>query len=50
LEKIAEEALKRGSGARGLGSIIEHILLDAMFVDISDNASVVRSIVLWLKL
>ncbi len=44
LEKIAEEALKRGSGARGLRSIIEHILLDAMF-DISDNASVIKSIV-----
>ncbi len=45
LEKIAEEALKRGSGARGLRSIIENILLDAMF-DIPDNASVIKSIVM----
>ncbi|GHT08895.1 ATP-dependent Clp protease ATP-binding subunit ClpX [Endomicrobiia bacterium] len=45
LEKIAEEALKRGSGARGLRSIIENILLDAMF-DIPDNTSVVKSIVM----
>jgi ATP-dependent Clp protease ATP-binding subunit ClpX len=45
LEKIAEEALKKGSGARGLRSIIENILLDAMF-DIPDNASVIKSIVM----
>jgi ATP-dependent Clp protease ATP-binding subunit ClpX len=45
LEKIAEEALKRGSGARGLRSIIENILLDAMF-DIPDNASVIKSVVM----
>jgi len=45
LEKIAEEALKRGSGARGLRSIIENILLDTMF-DIPNNASVIKSIVM----
>ncbi|WP_374128545.1 ATP-dependent Clp protease ATP-binding subunit ClpX [Candidatus Endomicrobiellum agilis] len=44
LEKIADEALKKGSGARGLRSIIENILLDAMF-GIPDDASVVKSIV-----
>jgi ATP-dependent Clp protease ATP-binding subunit ClpX len=44
LNKIAEEALKKGSGARGLKSIIENLLLDAMF-DIPDNASIVKSIV-----
>jgi len=44
LEKIAEEALKRGSGARGLRSIIENLLLDAMF-DIPDNSSIVKSII-----
>jgi ATP-dependent Clp protease ATP-binding subunit ClpX len=45
LEKIAEEASKRGSGARGLRSIIENILLDTMF-DIPDNASVIKSVVM----
>ncbi|MDR0820117.1 MAG: ATP-dependent Clp protease ATP-binding subunit ClpX [Endomicrobium sp.] len=45
LEKIAEEALKKGSGARGLRSIIENILLDTMF-DIPDNTSIVKSIVM----
>ncbi|MDR0799992.1 MAG: ATP-dependent Clp protease ATP-binding subunit ClpX [Endomicrobium sp.] len=44
LEKIAAEALKKGSGARGLRSIIENILLDAMF-GIPDDASVAKSIV-----
>jgi ATP-dependent Clp protease ATP-binding subunit ClpX len=45
LEVIANEALKRGSGARGLRSIIESILLDAMF-DIPGNPSVIKIIVI----
>ncbi|MDR3253395.1 MAG: ATP-dependent Clp protease ATP-binding subunit ClpX [Endomicrobium sp.] len=44
LEVIANEALKKGSGARGLRSIIENLLLDAMF-DIPDNPSVIKIIV-----
>jgi ATP-dependent Clp protease ATP-binding subunit ClpX len=44
LEEIAEESLKRGSGARGLRSIIESILLDAMF-DIPNNPSIVKAVV-----
>ena len=31
LKAIAQEALKRKTGARGLRSIIEHLLLDTMF-------------------
>jgi ATP-dependent Clp protease ATP-binding subunit ClpX len=42
--KIAEETLKRGSGARGLRSIIEDLLLDTMF-DVPDNSDIVKSIV-----
>jgi len=44
LEKIADEALKRGSGARGLRSVIENLLLEAMF-NIPDNTSIVKSMV-----
>ncbi|MDR3281717.1 MAG: ATP-dependent Clp protease ATP-binding subunit ClpX [Endomicrobium sp.] len=44
LEKIADEAFKRGLGARGLKSIIEKLLLDVMF-DVPDNSSIVKSIV-----
>jgi len=44
LEKIAEEALKRGSGARGLRSIMENLLLDAMF-DIPDDSSILKSVI-----
>ena len=35
LEKIAEEALARGTGARGLRSILEELFLDTFF-EISD--------------
>jgi ATP-dependent Clp protease ATP-binding subunit ClpX len=44
LEEIAEKSLKRGSGARGLRSIIEGLLLDAMF-DIPNDPTVVKCIV-----
>ncbi|MDR2351220.1 MAG: ATP-dependent Clp protease ATP-binding subunit ClpX, partial [Endomicrobium sp.] len=44
LEKIAQEAIKKGSGARGLRSIIEGILLNAMY-DIPGYSSVVKCIV-----
>ncbi|MDR1511524.1 MAG: ATP-dependent Clp protease ATP-binding subunit ClpX [Endomicrobium sp.] len=44
LKKIADEALKRGSGARGLRSIIENLLLDTMF-SIPDDISIVKSTV-----
>ncbi|GMO64099.1 MAG: ATP-dependent Clp protease ATP-binding subunit ClpX [Endomicrobiia bacterium] len=44
LEKIADEALKRGSGARGLRSIMENLLLNAMF-DIPDDISIIKSMV-----
>jgi ATP-dependent Clp protease ATP-binding subunit ClpX len=44
LEKISEEALKKGSGARGLRSIIESILLDTMF-DVPSDPSVAKTIV-----
>ncbi|MDR3256647.1 MAG: ATP-dependent Clp protease ATP-binding subunit ClpX [Endomicrobium sp.] len=44
LEKIAREAVKKGSGARGLKSIIENLLLDAMF-EIPNDSSIIKSIV-----
>ena len=44
LEKIADEALKKRSGARGLRSIIENLLLDAMF-GIPDDISIIKSMV-----
>jgi ATP-dependent Clp protease ATP-binding subunit ClpX len=44
LENIAQEAIKKGSGARGLRSIIEGILLDAMY-NIPSNSLVVKCIV-----
>jgi ATP-dependent Clp protease ATP-binding subunit ClpX len=31
LQQVAEKALERGTGARGLRSIIEHLLLDSMY-------------------
>ena len=31
LDKIAEQAIERGTGARGLRSILEKLLLDAMY-------------------
>jgi len=44
LETIAAEALKRGSGARGLRSIIENILMDTMF-SIPDGDSTEKCVV-----
>ncbi|MDR1522634.1 MAG: ATP-dependent Clp protease ATP-binding subunit ClpX [Endomicrobium sp.] len=44
LEAIANEALKKGSGARGLRSIIENILMDVMF-NIPNDTSVEKIIV-----
>ncbi|MCL1972035.1 MAG: ATP-dependent Clp protease ATP-binding subunit ClpX [Endomicrobia bacterium] len=44
LEFIAKEALRRGSGARGLRSIIESILMDTMF-EIPDNEGVGKCVV-----
>ncbi|MDR2191958.1 MAG: ATP-dependent Clp protease ATP-binding subunit ClpX [Endomicrobium sp.] len=39
LKDIAQQAIKRGSGARGLRSIIENILMDVMF-EIPDDSSI----------
>lgn len=44
LEEIANEALKRNTGARGLRSIMEHILLDSMY-EIPGNTEVSEIIV-----
>jgi len=44
LELIAKDALKRGSGARGLRSIIENILTDTMF-EIPDNDLIAKCVV-----
>lgn len=38
LEEIAEEALKRNTGARGLRSIVEKVMLDVMYQAPSDPA------------
>ncbi|MDR1417686.1 MAG: ATP-dependent Clp protease ATP-binding subunit ClpX [Endomicrobium sp.] len=44
LEQVAAEALKKGSGARGLRSIIENILMEVMF-NIPDDTSMEKVIV-----
>jgi ATP-dependent Clp protease ATP-binding subunit ClpX len=44
LEEISEKTLKKGSGARGLRTIIESLLLDAMF-DIPSDPTVAKCIV-----
>src|SRR5262249_49840970 len=44
LHAVAQLALKRGSGARGLRSILEEILLDVMY-DLPDQQNLVRCIV-----
>lgn len=44
LEFIAGEALRRGSGARGLRSIIENILTDTMF-EVPDNEDIEKCII-----
>src|SRR5262249_49734991 len=44
LHAVAQLALKRGSGARGLRSILEEILLDVMY-DLPEQQNLVRCIV-----
>jgi ATP-dependent Clp protease ATP-binding subunit ClpX len=44
LEAIAKETLKKGSGARGLRSIIENILMDVMF-NVPEDTSIGKVIV-----
>jgi ATP-dependent Clp protease ATP-binding subunit ClpX len=44
LEKIAQKAIKKGSEARGLRSIIEGVLLNGMY-DIPGDSSVIKCIV-----
>jgi ATP-dependent Clp protease ATP-binding subunit ClpX len=44
LEAVAEEALKRGTGARGLRAILEEVLLDVMY-DLPSRTDVVRCVV-----
>lgn len=44
LKAIAESAIKRGSGARGLRSILESILMDTMF-EIPDDETIEKCIV-----
>ncbi|MDR3124830.1 MAG: ATP-dependent Clp protease ATP-binding subunit ClpX [Endomicrobium sp.] len=44
LEVIAQEALKKGAGARGLRSIIENILMDVMF-NVPEDTSIGKVIV-----
>src|SRR5699024_4467476 len=42
IEAIADQALERGTGARGLRAILEELLLDVMFdVPSSDDAALV---------
>jgi len=44
LESVADEALKRGTGARGLRAILEEVLLDVMY-DLPSRTDVVRCVV-----
>jgi ATP-dependent Clp protease ATP-binding subunit ClpX len=44
LEAVAEEALKRGTGARGLRAILEEVLLDVMY-DLPSRSDVIRCVV-----
>ena len=44
LEAVAEEALKRGTGARGLRAILEEVLLDVMY-DLPSRADVSRCVI-----
>jgi len=44
LEAVADEALKRGTGARGLRAILEEVLLDVMY-DLPSRTDVVRCVV-----
>jgi ATP-dependent Clp protease ATP-binding subunit ClpX len=44
LEAVAEEALKRGTGARGLRAILEEVLLDVMY-DLPSRSDVARCVI-----
>src|SRR4051794_13544857 len=44
LEAVGEEALKRGTGARGLRAILEEVLLEVMY-DLPSRTDVVRCVV-----
>jgi len=44
LEAVSDEALKRGTGARGLRAILEEVLLDVMY-DLPSRSDVVRCVV-----
>jgi ATP-dependent Clp protease ATP-binding subunit ClpX len=44
LAAIADEALKRGTGARGLRSILEEVLLEVMY-DLPSREDIVRCVV-----
>ena len=44
LEAIAEEALKRGTGARGLRAILEEVLLEVMY-ELPSRADVPKCVV-----
>lgn len=44
IRAIAEEAIRKNTGARGLRAIIENIMLDIMF-DIPDNKTVSKCII-----
>ena len=44
LEAVSEEALKRGTGARGLRAILEEVLLDVMY-DLPSRTDVARCII-----
>jgi ATP-dependent Clp protease ATP-binding subunit ClpX len=44
LEAVADEALKRGTGARGLRAILEEVLLDVMY-DLPSRTDVARCVI-----
>ena len=44
LDAVADEALKRGTGARGLRAILEEVLLDVMY-DLPSRTDVSRCVV-----
>jgi ATP-dependent Clp protease ATP-binding subunit ClpX len=44
LEAVADEALKRGTGARGLRAILEEVLLDVMY-DLPSRSDVARCVI-----
>jgi ATP-dependent Clp protease ATP-binding subunit ClpX len=44
LEAVADEALKRGTGARGLRAILEEVLLDVMY-DLPSRSDIARCVI-----